>query len=205
MINVVDSVIISLLFFLFAFTHTILASSKLKLKLVEKIGDKIAFYRLFYNIISLIFFGLAWSLSPRPDVIIYDLQYPYDITIFVLQIFSLLGFLWAAKYTDLKEFIGIEQVVRYAKGTYNIRDLDESTELRFDGPMAYCRHPVYLFSILFLALRPSMDLFYLVFFISMTAYFIIGSYYEEKKLVEKYGDKYRQYQKSVARLIPKIY
>ena len=47
-----------------------------------------------------------------------------------------------------------------------------------------------------------MDLFYLVMFISITLYFYIGSFYEEKKLVEKYGVEYKEYQKKVPRIFP---
>jgi protein-S-isoprenylcysteine O-methyltransferase Ste14 len=96
-------------------------------------------------------------------------------------------------------------VIRYSKGNYNKEELDEHSELKIEGALKYCRHPIYLFSILFLLFRPSMDLFYLVFFIILTLYFIVGSYYEERKLVNKFGDEYKSYQKKVARLIPKIY
>lgn len=205
MIYAVDVIIIITLFLLFSVSHTILASTRIKIKLVETIGNKIAFYRLFYNLSSLLIFGVIWAVAPKPSLIIYDLQYPYDIAIFVLQLLSIAGFLWAGSYVKLMEFLGIEQVIRFVQGNYDINDIDEKTELKLEGPLKFCRHPIYLFSILILALRPTMDLFYLVFLISITTYFIIGSYYEEKKLVEKYGDVYKEYQKRVARIIPKIY
>jgi protein-S-isoprenylcysteine O-methyltransferase Ste14 len=41
-----------------------------------------------------------------------------------------------------------------------------------------------------------------VFFICLTGYFIVGSIYEEKKLVELFGDEYVQYQKNTPRLVP---
>ena len=64
------------------------------------------------------------------------------------------------------------------------------------------RHPIYLFSILFLGLRPTMDLFYFIFYLVIVLYFIIGSYFEEKKLVERFGQIYIDYQKEVPRIIP---
>ena len=190
------------LFSLFAATHTWLASRKLKISLAEKIGDRIAFYRLFYNLSSLIFFSAFIALSPKPDLIIYDLQYPFDLITFALQVLSLIGLIWAVRPIDLKEFIGIAQIERYFSREYPVEELDEKTELKIVGAFRYVRHPVYLFSILFLGFRPQMSLFYLVTFFCSAVYFYIGSIFEERKLVEVFGDQYREYQSRVPRLFP---
>jgi len=50
--------------------------------------------------------------------------------------------------------------------------------------------------------RPTMDLFYFTFFLVMVAYFYIGAYYEEKKLVRIFGEIYIRYQKSVPQIFP---
>lgn len=197
-----DVLIIVFLFLLFGVSHTILASNKLKENLVNVIGDKIAFYRLFYNISSLIILVALYEIAPKPNVIIYDLQYPLDIIVFSLQVISIIGFFWASKGIGIMEFLGINQIFRYFDKSYNTNDLDEKSFLKLDGAYKYSRHPIYLFSILFLGFRPTMDLFYLVMFISITFYFYIGSFYEEKKLVEKYGVEYKEYQKKVPRIFP---
>lgn len=197
-----DVLIIVFLFLLFGVSHTILASNKLKENLVNVIGDKIAFYRLFYNISSLIILVALYEIAPKPNVIIYDLQYPLDIIVFSLQVISIIGFFWASKGIGIMEFLGISQIFRYFDKSYNTNDLDEKSFLKLDGAYKYSRHPIYLFSILFLGFRPTMDLFYLVMFISITLYFYIGSFYEEKKLVEKYGVEYKEYQKKVPRIFP---
>lgn len=198
----IDALIIVFLFVLFGFSHSILASNKLKRKLVEEIRDKIAFYRLFYNVVSLITFYLIYELSPKPDIIIYDLVYPWDIVIFVLQFFALIGFIWAASAVNIWEFLGITQIKRYLRGEYNPNELDERYQLKKTGAFKFSRHPIYFFSILFLGLRPVMSFFYLVFFICLSLYFIIGSIYEERKLVELFGDEYVQYRDTTPRLIP---
>lgn len=199
---IIDTFLIVLLFSLFAFTHSFLASNKIKERLIKNIGEKIAFYRLFYNLTSVIFFLTFLFLAPKPDVIIYDLHYPFDIITFVLQIISFLGLLWSLKGIDLKEFLGIAQLMRYIKGEYNIDDVDAIENFRVEGAYKFVRHPVYFFTILFLGFRPSMDLFYFVTFICIVIYFYIGSIYEERKLVKKYGVIYSEYQKRVPRLIP---
>ena len=101
-----------------------------------------------------------------------------------------------------KEFLGISQIKRYVQGNYNTKDLDEINELRTEGVFSFTRHPIYFFSILFLGLRPYMDLFYFVLFICLTVYFYIGAYFEEKKLIEIFGESYLEYQKKVPAIFP---
>ena len=197
-----DIFIIILLFTLFAFSHTLLASNKTKIALAEKLGAKIAFYRLFYNLSSLLFFIVFYAVAPKPNVIVYDLLFPFDIITFALQVLSLIGLVWATKPINLKEFLGTAQIERYLRGEYKVEDLDERQTLKIEGAFKIVRHPIYLFSILFLGFRPTMSLFYFVMFICMVVYFYIGSIYEERKLEEKFGDEYRDYQKRVPRLFP---
>jgi protein-S-isoprenylcysteine O-methyltransferase Ste14 len=201
---IVDVLFIILLFSGFAFSHTWLASLKVKKSLAEKLENIILFYRLFYNISSLILFAFFYFLSPKPDVIIYDLHYPFDIITFALQVLSFIGLIWAAMPTNLQEFVGVAQIKRYLRGDYKKNELDERSTLRIVGAYKIVRHPVYFFSILFLGFRPTMDLFYFVMFLCIVVYFYIGSIYEEKKLVELFGDDYLKYQKRVARIIPGI-
>ncbi|MBZ0179358.1 MAG: isoprenylcysteine carboxylmethyltransferase family protein [Melioribacteraceae bacterium] len=197
-----DLLIIVLLFLLFGITHTITASSELKKRLVEKIGDKIAFYRLFFNFSSLIIFVAIYELSPKPDDVIYDLIFPYDIVMFVIQIFCVFGLLWTLKYIDGKEFLGISQIKRYVNGSYDTTELDEHKTLVIKGPYKFSRHPVYLFSIVFLLARPTMDIFYAVFLSCIIIYFYIGSIYEERKLIEQFGETYVNYRNNVSRIFP---
>ena len=198
----IDALIITLMFLSFAIIHSVLASQEFKLIAVKKLGNKIAFYRLFYNLSSILIFALIYLVSPKPDLIIYDLTFPYDIIIVVLQLLSLVALLWSSKFINMKEFLGLSQVSRFQNKIYNNQELDEKMELRIEGPFKYSRHPIYLFSSLFLILRPMMDFFYLVFLINMLLYFYVGSYYEERKLVKIFGKEYETYQKNVPKIFP---
>ena len=171
-------------------------------RITEKVGAKIAFYRFFYNVTSLILFAAAYFLSPKPDVQIYDLQFPFDLIIFGIQFIGIVGFFWAISYIKLDEFAGISQIRRYLKNEYKVENLDEYHQLVIIGPFKFSRHPIYFFSIIVLGFRASMDLFYLVFFICVLIYFYIGSVYEEKNLEQRYGKLYINYKNQVPRLIP---
>jgi protein-S-isoprenylcysteine O-methyltransferase Ste14 len=198
----VDVIIIIIGFTLFAFSHSLLASFKFKKIIAEKIGNYIAFYRLVYNIISVLSLALLIWLLPKPDLIIYDLSYPYDIIILIPQFSSLAGIIWSLRYISTREFLGIEQMKRWINNQYNTNELDEKMTLVIEGPYKYIRHPILFFGGLFLILRPVMDLFYLTCLICIILYIYIGSFFEEKRLIEKFGERYIEYQKDVARFIP---
>lgn len=199
---VIDVLLIILYFSVFGLLHTYLASLPVKTKLASKYPELLPFYRLVYNIIALVSFYLLYELSPKPDLIIYDLPYPFDFIILIPQFLSLAGILWTAKYFSLLEFTGIGQVIRYFKGEYGNSDLDEIPTLRIEGPYRYTRHPVYFFTILFIVFRPVMSLFYLVFMLCIITYFYVGSFYEEKKLRQIFGDTYIKYAQYVPRMVP---
>ncbi|MCX8056701.1 MAG: isoprenylcysteine carboxylmethyltransferase family protein [Ignavibacteria bacterium] len=192
---------IILLFFAFAFIHSLMASLKIKSAIKEKFGNKIAFYRLIYNLISFLTFGLFLYFSPKPHQIVYEIPYPYDFIIFGLQILALLGLLWSIKYTNWKEFLGVSQIQKYFNQNYN-EQWDENYSLRKDGPYQICRHPIYLFSILFIALKPYMTVFYFTLTLLIILYFYIGSYFEEKKLELLFGREYLEYKNQVSRIFP---
>ena len=197
-----DVLLIILSFALFGFLHSFLASPRFKEKLIKEAGTLIAFYRITYNLIALFFFLLMYELLPHPDYVIYDLPTPWDLIILVPQLLSLAGILWTLKYFSTLEFLGVNQVIRWFRGEYRIEDMDERLTLRIEGPYRFSRHPVYLFTILFLLFRPVMDIFYLTFFLCIVAYFYAGSLFEEKKLIKTFGEKYLKYKKSVPRIFP---
>ncbi len=198
----VDVLITFLIFGVFAFLHSLLASNRIKKSFANKFGDLIAFYRFAYVLFAIISFWMIYNFAPHEDLIIYDLPFPFDFLILVPQFLGLAGFLWTLKYFSSKEFLGINQIVRWRSKEYNTADLDEELYFRIEGPYKFCRHPLYFFSIIFLLFRPEMDLFYLNFLICIIAYFYIGSIYEEKKLTEKFGDEYVKYQKNTPRIFP---
>lgn len=198
---VYDILIIISLFILFAFLHSLLASIKVKKYIKENFDGLIAYYRLGYNLFSLVSLYAIYQFSPKPHLVIYDLSNPYDVIVLVPQFLAFAGIIWSAKYICVKEFLGINQIKRAMNGNFD-SELDEDMTLTIGGPYRYMRHPIYFFSIVFLLFRPIMNLFYLTFFICVVIYFYIGAYFEEKKLVNYFGDVYVNYKKMVPGIIP---
>jgi hypothetical protein len=212
-------------FILFAILHSFLASFKVKFILTKQIGSTMAFYRMAYNIFFLLVFFYLFENLPRPDVELFELKFPWDFIILIPQFLALAGIIWTFRFFSLFEFAGISQIKRWKDGNfivgmekkmsvieeqsgdsretkYSENVFDEKLTLKIEGPYKVVRHPLYLFTIIFLIFRPTMDLFYFVFLIFLIAYFYIGSFYEERKLVSVFGDQYRKYQNSVPRLFP---
>jgi len=186
----------------FCISHSILASNKVKKLFKDRFGNGIAYYRIGYNIISVISFIIIYLSLPTINITLYDLPSPYDLIILFLQLLSLIGFIWSTRYFSSGEFIGWAQIRRLREGNYDSKDLDESSTLRIEGPYKYSRHPIYFFSIVFLVMRPVMSLSYFIIVVIFVVYFYIGSVFEEKRLIEKFGEAYINYQKSVPRIIP---
>ena len=187
---------------LFCISHSILASKKIKKAFQDRFGNLIAFYRIGYNILSVITLVIIYKMLPEIDITLYDLPNPYDLMIVFCQLLSIVGFIWSARYFSAEEFIGWSQIKRHKAGQYDVNDIDESSTLRIEGPYKYSRHPVYFFSIMFLIMRPVMTLTYFLIVAIFVVYFYIGSVFEEKRLVEKFGEAYIEYQKAVPRIIP---
>ena len=186
---------------IFGFLHSWLASNKVK-SFIRKQGIAfIAFYRYIYNIFALFLIAMFMYIIPRPDLVIYDLKYPYDLLMLIPQFISLVFVIAAFLNNDLGELSGISQIIRWFKKEYAEEDSDEKTILNTGGLYKFSRHPLYLFIMLFLLFRPVMDLFTLTIDVCFAAYFYIGSIYEEWKLEDRFGSAYTEYKKRVRRFI----
>ncbi|MFO7524132.1 MAG: hypothetical protein R6W68_01640, partial [Ignavibacteriaceae bacterium] len=64
------------LFSVYGYVHSILASIKFKEFLRKQFGKLIAFYRLLFNVFSVIGLYLIWEFGPHPSLLIYELNSP---------------------------------------------------------------------------------------------------------------------------------
>jgi len=90
---------------LFCISHSILASNKIKKAFQDRFGNLIAFYRIGYNILSVITLVIIYKMLPEIDITLYDLPNPYDLMIVFCQLLSIVGFIWSARYFSAEEFI----------------------------------------------------------------------------------------------------
>ena len=198
----IDVIIIILMLSLFGASHSILASMQVKEYFKKLLNEKIAFYRIGYNFVSVLLLLVIYETAPKPAIIVYSIPAPFDLIIFGLQVLSLAGVVYTFSLFDFKEFLGLNQIARWYDGDFREGELDERSEFRAEKIYKYMRHPGYFFTILFLGLRPQMDVFYFTAFICFSSYFYIGTFFEEKKLAAQFGASYLEYQKKTPRLFP---
>ena len=89
-------------------------------------------------------------------------------------------------------------------GLQALQQQSNKNTLQQKGLHKYVRHPLYLGTLLFIwglfIIFPYLN--NLIACLVITIYTVIGIELEEKKLMEEYGDLYREYSKKVPRLIP---
>ena len=106
-------------------------------------------------------------------------------------------FISGGKDYDGLIFLGIRQL----RNSAHQKALTSSGDLKISGILGVIRHPWYSGAILLLWSR-NLDMNQFIANIILTAYLIIGSYLEEKKLLNEFGEKYRTYQQQVSMLFP---
>jgi methanethiol S-methyltransferase len=67
----------------------------------------------------------------------------------------------------------------------------------------YVRHPLYLGILLSLWSVPLMTAGHLLFSLGMSAYILIGVWFEERDLIAQFGARYRRYRAEVGMLVPR--
>ena len=186
----------------FSALHSLTAGSALKQRLQKVLDARLVegWYRLAYNLVSVVSIApLLLLVAVLPDRNLYVVPPPYSFVLLCIQLVGAIGFLWGAFSVDLWRFIGARQVVAYLGGE-PLPLPDEP--LQQEGIYRLVRHPLYLFGLLMLWPIPVMTLNLLVASLGATLYVIIGSLIEERRLLNAYGEKYRQYRQRVPWLIP---
>jgi protein-S-isoprenylcysteine O-methyltransferase Ste14 len=117
-----------------------------------------------------------------------------QITLFIV---AFLLFYLGAKNYSFSRFTGIYQVKTGNTGN----KLTAKKELNKSGILKYIRHPWYTGALLIIWAR-DIYLSVIIENVIITLYMIIGTYWEEQKLVHEFGESYREYKKQVSMFIP---
>jgi hypothetical protein len=189
-------ILLALCWILYFFIHSATASQCVKQWVIVKWPGFAPKYRLTYNI-------LATVLVIPPAWLMYSYQGPFLIqwqgAAFWLANFiallAVVAFFWSLHYYDTQEFLGTKQWRHQSKM------IDDQSGFRLSPPHRYVRHPLYFLALIVIWTR-NMDLARLVSSVAITAYFIVGSRLEEKKLIDLFGEVYGKYRQLVPGLFP---
>ena len=193
----------ALMYLFFCLTHSLFASSRVKEKIFNRAEFIRPFYRILYNLLALILIILYLLLLPE-DETVYRVEGVLFYVFIILQLVSLSAIIKATVHSGSRVFLGIKQIKNYMKQGEPPSYLDEPErgELVTSGFYRYMRHPTYTFSMLLLIFSPIMTANLIYITVCLGIYFWVGSNHEEKDLVRRFGDSYRDYQDEVPKFIP---
>lgn len=176
--------------------HSLLASLRVKTAVATNLPALMPWYRLIFNTIALL-------LLIPPVLVVYqnagDPLWQWKGVAGLIANLLALGaigcFVWSLRFYDGAEFLGTRQL---RKKTTSVED----QETFCISPLhRLVRHPWYSLALIIIWTR-EMDSATLISAIMISLYFVIGSRFEEQKLLIYHGEKYRRYKQKVPALLP---
>ncbi len=110
---------------------------------------------------------------------------------------SILGFYFTIRSLRPFDPLGIRDISAHLKGKAN-----RGSIFTVRGPYKSVRHPLYFLSLLIIWTNVSITTDQLLFNVIWSAWIFIGTFLEEKDLIDSFGDEYRNYQQKVPMLVP---
>jgi len=177
----------------FAAVHSLLADLRLKELARRTLGRRaVRWYRLVYSILAVAtLFPLMYFFYRFPGEVLYIVPSPWRWIMIAGQLAAALAFGKAFMEAGPLQFLGI-------------RPDEGRSELIIQGVYCRVRNPLFLFALIFLWLSHIMTDNLLVLYLLATVYFYLGSIHEERMLAKKFGDAYRDYQRRVPRILPRL-
>ena len=191
---VTNHLILAALWILYCVLHSVLASVSIKHKARHWMGKSYKHYRLFYTLFA--FAGLIaillFQINIRPVYLFNQGVITYIVGCFIALAGLIIMGICISKY--FVSLSGIKSLVQESP----------SNQLIITGVHRYVRHPLYLGTFLFiwglLLLWPLWSL--LITNSIITIYTLAAIKLEEDKLIDEFGESYRQYQSSVSKIFP---
>jgi protein-S-isoprenylcysteine O-methyltransferase Ste14 len=165
------------------------------------IGDHAfdAYHRLAFTAYSSAAFALLLLyLRTIPDNPFYRIEGPLRYVFHGIQLGGIAFLLWTP--WDLKEFLGFRQWERHRTGPS--RESSRDALLYTGKAYGLVRHPLYLGCSLILLFHPTQSRNSAASVTMAVLYFYMGTFFEERRLVKKFGDAYLTYRRNVPRFLP---
>jgi protein-S-isoprenylcysteine O-methyltransferase Ste14 len=144
--------------------------------------------------IALLALVLLWQGAPRELLVLRGVAH---VAARMLSLAAALILAWSVRAQKTFDPFGLAPLRARLRG-----GPPRATSFATSGPYRWVRHPVYLGALLFIWSSPDVSLDRLLFSLLWTFWIWLGAWWEEKDLVDEYGNAYREYQRKVPMLIP---
>lgn len=182
------------LFSIFALHHSLLARTRAKRWIVRLVPTGLE-RSVYVWIASLLLIAVCGLWQPLPGIA-WTLAQPWRALGYFAQGLGAILVWRGAAVVDALELAGIRQA------RHDNRPLD----FRIVGPFRVVRHPIYLGWMLLVFAVPTMTMSRLLFACISSAYLVVAIPFEERSLVQTFGDRYRAYRATVRwRLLPGVW
>ena len=196
--NLNQIVILSGLWICWCTMHSLLIARRTVSYMKSILRERFAYYRLYYNFFSVItLIPLLFYHYGIQETVYFDWPGFWLLLKLALYIAAFMLFYGGYLVYDLQYVLGLKQIQEFAEG-------EKSASMSFEtrGILEYVRHPWYTGGILLVWGFGDITDVSLVLKVILSAYFIIGTILEERKLVAEIGEPYREYCQRVPMLIP---
>jgi protein-S-isoprenylcysteine O-methyltransferase Ste14 len=154
-----------------------------------------AFYTLTSGLVLSILV-IFWQESPQALV---SVQGGLRLLARFVYFAAFVGFVWGIRSLRSFDGFGLRPIRARLRGS-EVR----AGALTIRGPYLWVRHPLYFFVLLLIWSYPDLTVDRIMFNVLMTGWITVGTYLEERDLVDEFGDDYLEYQQKVRMLVPWI-
>ena len=194
--NAQAQLILGLLWLSFGLVHSLTASPIVKRRLEPVLGG---LYRIVYNIVAGVHLAavLSYEYFTAASSLKFARPWFWSGPAIAVEIFGWIVVLFALGQYDLGRFLGLTQMHEHTRKL----PPGPPEPLAMDGMHRYVRHPLYtgLFLVLWGRVGNELELATAIW---GSLYLLIGTYFEERKLLREFGVAYAEYRARVPAFAP---
>jgi protein-S-isoprenylcysteine O-methyltransferase Ste14 len=197
-VELVSSIIILVLSLVgFAAIHSLMASLRFKRFAMQVLGPRReALYMHIFNLMAFLTISpLVYLFYKNPGPVLYIVPSPWRWLMVGGQLIA--GIITLRAFVDASHRFKVRSQLSAPK-------TPEAGSLNIRGIYRRVRDPFLLSGLIIMTFTPFMTVNLLAIYILTTIYLYLGSLHWERRLLSQFGDEYREYQKRVHRIIPKL-